>query len=120
MSWMLISIPTRHLCLVVIILVLSICNWFVQHASTRNLIQSKGSVTLGFVQSIGDAGTLTLKEQAIISRRAHNAADDRGKERDHEIVVGCCEDLSAIEDGRKQARTKVSSGVNSLVLLALS
>lgn len=77
-------------------------------------------MTLGLVQSIGDAGALTLKEQAIVSGGAHNAADDRGKERNNEIVVGCGEDLSAVENCREQARTKVSSGVNSLVLLALS
>lgn len=83
------------------------------------LIQAKRSVTLDFVQSIGNARALTLKEQAVISRRAHDAADDRGKEWDNEIVVGCCEDLATIQDGREQAGTKVTSRVNSLGLLAL-
>lgn len=50
-------------------------------------LQSEGPMTLGFVQGISNPRALAFKQQAIVSGSANNAANDRGEEGDHEIVV---------------------------------
>jgi hypothetical protein len=74
-------------------------------------------MTLGFVQRIGDARSLSLEQQSVISRRTYHTADDRGEDGNNEIVVRCGKHLAAIENGREQSWAKVSSRINSLLLL---
>lgn len=73
---------------VVIVVVLNICRrvqkWLFR---AKESLQSKGPMTLGFVQGISNARALAFKQQAIVSGSANNAANDRSEEGDHEIVV---------------------------------
>jgi hypothetical protein len=74
-------------------------------------------MVLGFVQRIGNARPLSLKQHPVVSRRTQNTANNRGEEGNNEIVIGCREHLPAIDDSREQSRPKVSSWVNGLASL---
>lgn len=55
---------------------------------SRKSVQSKRPVTLSLVQCVGNARSLSLKQDPVISHRANNTAEDWGEEGNNEIIVG--------------------------------
>ena len=65
-------------------------------------IQSEGSIPVShFIESIRNMRALPFVKERVICCSPHNAADDRGEQGDDKIIVGCSEDLSTIDNGRK-------------------
>ena len=75
---------------------------------------------LSLVESIRHARTVALVEKGIVNSGPHNAANNRGEDRHHEIVVGRAEDFSSIHDGREKSGAQISSGVDSLEIISLT
>lgn len=69
---------------------------------------------LGLIQRIGDARSLALKQEPVISHRANNTAEDGSEERNNEIVVVRGKHLRAVQEGGKNPRAKVSRGIEGL------
>lgn len=86
--------------LVLIVLLPSLVLTPAQLQSSTSL-QSKGSVILNFVQSIGNTRTVSIKQHTVVSRRTNDATNNWGEKGHEEVVTSCRKYLPTVENSRE-------------------